>query len=62
MKLKEKLFKCRRPATADDIEMAEAEVTLIDPTIVTGKYQQQNLVHAAEYKQFFRYEFFMLKI
>lgn len=52
VKLKEKQFKCRPPATADEIEMAEAEVTLIDPAIAIGKYQQQNLIHAAEYKQF----------
>lgn len=37
VKLKEKQFKCRPPATADEIEMAEAEVTLIDPAIAIGE-------------------------
>jgi hypothetical protein len=59
VKLKGKPFKCRPPVTADEIETAEAEVTLIDPTITVGKYQQQNLLHAAGYKQFLGMKFYL---
>lgn len=41
-----------KAASDDKVEMAEAEVTLIDPTIQIGRYQQQHLVRSQELKKF----------
>ncbi|KAL3875452.1 hypothetical protein ACJMK2_033399 [Sinanodonta woodiana] len=52
VQLKEKSFKVFKAAEDADVEMAEAEVTLIDPAIKVGKYQQQQLSHATQLKKF----------
>lgn len=41
-----------KAASDDEVEMAEAEVTLIDPTIQFGHYQQQHLVRSQQLKKF----------
>lgn len=40
-----------KAASDDEVEMAEAEVTLIDPTIQFGHYQQQHLVRSQQLKK-----------
>jgi hypothetical protein len=52
MILKQKPFHVHTAATDDLVEMAEAEVNLIDPVINIGQYQQQKLKQAKTYKEF----------
>ena len=54
MTLKGEPLKSFPPADDDVVEQIEARVTLIDNTIAVGKYQQQNLSHSEQYRQFLR--------
>lgn len=52
VELKGKPFHVYPAAESDEVEMAEAQVTLIDPAIDVGKYQQTHMSNAVHYKQF----------
>lgn len=52
VELKGKGFACLTPATDVEVLEFEQEVHQIDPTVVIGQYQQQNLKKANRYKQF----------
>ena len=52
VQLKGKPFKSFPAADDMDVEMLEASVTLIDPTISIGKYQQNHMNKAKGFKDF----------